>query len=117
MICVCSYLIFDLCFSGFWFAIPLLMIILLDDDNNVIDDTTIIVTKGGMIMSHKFNTFGFLNCHGKSPRGEGCYIFSIKTGRGKPILCYAPYGTFADAKKYAKDFFKDHPNAEIYVMP
>jgi hypothetical protein len=68
-------------------------------------------------MSHKFNTFGYRNCHGESPCGEGCYIFTIKNGRGKPKLCYAPYGTFMSAKKYAREYFRDYPNAEIYVMP
>jgi hypothetical protein len=68
-------------------------------------------------MSHTFNTFGYRNCHGKSPRGEGCWILAIKSRRGKLKLCYAPYGTLTSAKKYAREYFRDYPNAEIYVMP
>jgi hypothetical protein len=68
-------------------------------------------------MSHTFNTFGYLNCHGKSPRGTGCWILAIKNRRGKLRLCYAPYGTLTSAKKYAREYFRDYPNAEIYVMP
>jgi hypothetical protein len=67
-------------------------------------------------MSHKFNTFEYRNCYGKSPCGTGCWILAIKNKRGGLKLCYAPYGTFALAKEYAREYFRDYPDAVIYVI-
>jgi hypothetical protein len=75
----------------------------------------IIATKGDIMQS--FDISMYMEFHGKPPCGEGSWTFSILTTDGERVMCFAPYSTFRLARYHARIFFKDYPDATIYVMP
>jgi hypothetical protein len=68
-------------------------------------------------MRKSFDTTIYEGSHGKLPRGEGMWIFSIRNRRGRRELYFAPYGTLTAAKTHAKEFFKNSSADIIHIMP
>jgi hypothetical protein len=65
----------------------------------------------------QFDISMYMEFHGKFPRGEKCWTFSIMNDEGKRELYFAPCSTFHSARDHARNFFRDYPNVTIYVMP
>jgi hypothetical protein len=79
------------------------------------DDGIPIVTKGDRMQT--FDISMYMEFYGKLPRGERCWTFSIKNDEGKREMYFSPYSTFCFARDYAREYFRDYPDATIYVMP
>ena len=59
------------------------------------------------------------NNNGKSPKGEGCWAFSIgdKSGYDDASKAFFVYGTYAEAKKAASKEAISQGKDIIYVLP
>jgi hypothetical protein len=64
-----------------------------------------------------FDISMYMEFHGELPRGEKSWTFSIRNDEGKRETYFAPCSMFRFARDYAREHFKNYPNATIYVMP
>lgn len=69
-----------------------------------------------------FDTTSYIGVHGKDPKGFGCWGFSIGTSKVEDYdadtVVFTPAMSYTDAKKFAKQTFKDRgmSNGTIYVL-
>lgn len=66
-------------------------------------------------MAVEFNTREYEFSHGRAPRGRGSWAFAFTRNAPVSEVIWAPSGTYAEAKKFAREKAKAAGVREVFV--